>query len=396
MLKHPKGIAWIRENKSWLTAIEYCMENQTIYVVRRASAFVTDFLFKVTSDEELCSELIGIVLKPLDDNVFEEEFGRIFVDSSDLQQKVMPTINLTCSILDRYIREDKTSCVANHIINTHKANRNLWKLTDMTHDRLFFDKIMNCHVYINYARLADTLKEDKTLEKAPGPINDFNDFGLNFLNSVKYCILKNHHMTVLSVTKLYYMLWKTLGDRVPEEILLGNQMTKFENQIILFQIMPILIVMRKSSSIYTEVTNEYIMKLFNISAEHTMRICYSFRDSLLRDDTKITDIACKAIQSVLSIQKMLRRDCAVIVFQAMCHTVKGYAVMQREGDLLQVGEQPNLLTAVLTGLHTIVKNFRITWKESYETIGVLNFMLYLLEHSNLTSTVCGKIDNLLT
>lgn len=404
VVKHGAGIAWARENRCWAIALDYITENKTVYVVRRALDFLTDFLFLIVHDEELCNGIVGMIMKPLNDNVYKDEDVEqhpIYVDSTDLQEKTTPAVNIVCNVLKRYIRQNEPSGLVNMIINTYKGSLDLWKLTDMTQDRLFFDKIMASHVYINFARLVDTFmaqqpRPDKlSIESCCCSSIDYNEFGLNFLNAIKYCVLKNHHMSVLHLCKLYYEQWKALGDRVPDDIVLGNQLTRFENQIILFLLMPILIVMKKSNAIYTEVTNEYITKLFNISAEHTLRICYSFRDSMLKDVSKVPDIASKAIQSTLAMGSVLQRDCAVIVFQALVHIVKGFACMAREGDSGDLEQYPNLLTAVLTGLYTIVKDFRITWKESFESIGVLNFMLYLLQHSSLSPTV-GRLVNLLS
>lgn len=392
-LKHAKGIEWIREKRNWMLALDYIVQNQTIYVVRRSTEFITDFLFLIAQDDQLCSEIVGLILKPITDNVYEDDVDQVFVDSTDLQQKVMPGVNLVCSLLKRYIKQNEPSGLANHIINTFNGSVNLCKLTDMTQDRHFFDKILTCHVYINFARLVDTFMAKRNTAEMSARDRmctssiDYNEFGLNFLNSVKFCLLKNFPLSVFVQGKLYYEQWIALGDRVPEDFILGSQLANFENQIILFQIMPMLIVMKKTNSIYTEVTNEYISKLFDISAEHTLRICYSFRDSLLRDITKVPDIACKAIQTTLSLGKILNRDCAVILFQSLAHTVKGFAVWARDGNADSLEQHPALLNAVITGMYTIVKDYRITWKESFESVGVLNFMLYLLQHSSLSPTV---------
>lgn len=403
MLKHTKGMEWVRDKGCWMMALDYIFENQTIYVVRRATEFITDFLFLIAHNDELCSEVVGHILKPITDAVYEDDVDQVFVDSTDLQQKVMPSVNLVSSLLKRYInnKQNEPSGLANHIINTFNGSVNLCKLTDMTQDRLFFDKIMGCHVYINFARLVDTFMAQRQTTELTARDRlctssiDYNEFGLNFLNWVKYCLLKSFPLSVLVHGKLYYEQWAALGDRVPEDFILGTQLANFENQIILFQIMPILIVMKKANSIYTEVTNEYITKLFDISAEHTLRICYSFRDSLLRDVTKVPDIACKAIQTTLSLGKILKRDCAVILFQALAHTVKGFAILARDGSEDDLEQNPALLTAVLTGMYAIVKDYRITWKESFESVGVLNFMLYLLQHSGLSPTVILNIFSLI-
>lgn len=384
MTKHSSGVIWLREKKSWKVAVQYCMQNQTIYVVRKALEFTTDFLFRCHDDDNLCVEVLGDIMRPLDENVFAEDIGRVLVDCYDLQQKVVPTINFIICILDRFVRTCDQSLIAHHIYQTFKGKVNLWKLTDMTQDPIFFNKILSCHVYINYSILLYALREKHKDKSTPVSESDFNEFGLTCLNELKFCILKNQFLAILTIARLYYVLWRSLGDRVPEEIMIGTQKVKFENQIILFQILPILVVMRTNSFTHNEITGLYFTKIFDISSEHTMRIAYSFRDSLRRNNANVPDIAYKAIQNILSMECVLHRDRAVIVFQALIHTVKGFAVQE---DFNTIVEQQNLVAAILTGLHSLVKKFRLTWQDTFETICLLNFSLMILQQANLSSRV---------
>lgn len=394
MLSHSDGIAWLKRERAWKTAIDYCFEDQTIYVVRSATEFLTNYLFLIadgsSADEELCLEIAHEITRPLEEIAYIETIGNICVDSSDLQCKVLPSINILRCIFDRYIEVGRTLCIGNQLVETCKGQRNLWKLIDMTLDAKLFEKIMQCKVFLNYAGLVDTLNAPSA---APNDLIAFNEFGLTFLNSIKVCILKNQQMSLLAVAKQYYVLWRKMGARVPEEIMLGNHITKFENQVILFQLMPLIQIMRRYPSRLSELYEEYILKLFHISAEHTLRVCYSFRDSLVERNLDLTDISCKAIQSILSMEQCLHRDRAVLVFQALCHVIKGLAFDMEPNDFAAMVERPALLTAVINGLHTIVKKYRITWKESYETIAVLNCSLALMEHSNLPPRVNTKYSH---
>lgn len=394
MLGHSDGMAWLKRESAWQKAVGYCFEDQTIYVVRSATEFLTDYLFSNSDgpgvDNQLCLDIIHEITRPLEEIAYIEEIGNICVDSSDLQCKVLPSINVMRSIYDRYIEVGRTTCIGHHLTNTCKGQRNLWKLLDMTQDAKLFEKIMLCKVFLNYAGLIDTLNARSAAQNDPGAaitLSDFNEFGLTFLNSIKICVLKNQPMSLLAVAKQYYVLWRKMGARVPEEIMLGNQLTKFENQVILFQMMPLIQMMRRYPSRMIELYEEYIMKLFHISSEHTMRICYSFRDSLVERNLCLADISCKAIQSILSMGEYLHRDRAVLVFQALCHVIKGAAFDIKTDDFASMVERPALLMAVINGLHTIVKRYRITWKESYETIAVLNCSLTLMEHPNLPPRV---------
>lgn len=390
MLHHNDGVEWLKREQAWKRAVTYCIQDETVYVVRRAQEFVSDFLFRIANDENLCLEMITEISRPIAENVFTEQAADVCVDSSDLEHKVTPTINILSTILDRYIRLNQKSTIAHHIIKTAKNYVNLWKLTEMTHDRIFFDRITQCIIYVSYALLVDSLNEDVDVPDS-SPKSGFSVFGLTFLNLCQITVLRNQNEALLNSARLYYILWKNMGDRAPEEILLGTQLTKFENQIILFQILPLINLMHLSDNCYPDLVDEYIMKLFNISTEHTMKICYTFRNSVMNANVDIYALATKAIKGILSIIHILHRDRAVIVFQALCHIIKGIRKENSNAtttsEIPWVMTKPNFMSSVLTALYSIVKNFRITWKDSFESIGLLNCMLYSIENPNLTPRV---------
>lgn len=384
MLKHPMGIEWLKQESAWRMALDYCFEDQTIYVVRSANSFITDYLFLVADssnvDEALCSEIIGVITRPLEENAYAEDLGKICVDDSDMERKVSPSITILQCIFERYIDVGRTLCILQPITHKWRVKRNLWKFLDMTHDVRLFEKIMQCKVYLIFAMLIDTLN-------AQDATHDFNEFGLNFLNTIKICVLKNQFNALLAVGKHYYVLWRKMGDRVPEEIMFGNQLTKFENQVIICLLLPVIQIMRRYPSRMVELYEDYILKLFEVSAEHTLRICYSFRDSMVERNSDLTDISCRAIQSILSMEQYLHRDRAVLVFRALCHFLKGAAFDTDPETFAEMVERPALLTAVINGLYSTVQKYRITWKESYETIALLNCAMAMMEHANLPPRV---------
>lgn len=389
MLHHSDGIEWLKSQHAWKRAVHYCAQDQTVYVVRSAQEFVTDFLFHAVDDENLCLEMITEISRPIAENVFTEQAADVCIDSSDLEHKVTSTINLIRAILDRYIRLNKKSPIAYHIIKTAKNYVNLWKLTEMTHDHAFFDKITQCIIYVSFSLLMDILNENPTPNDSSK--SGYDVFGLTFLNICRISIERNQHEAMLSGARLYYILWKSIGDRTPEEIPLGGQMTKFENQIILFQILPLVNIMHLSDNCYPDLLDDYIMKLFNISTEHTAKICYAFKNSIKDGNVEIFTLSTKSIRGILSIIQLLDRELAVIVFQALCHIIKGIkkenATTSASGEIPWLMTRPNFMSSVLTALYSIVKNFRITWKDSYESVGLLNCMLYCIENPNLTPRV---------
>lgn len=46
MLKHDAGIEWLKSEHAWIQAINYCFQDETIYVVRCVTA--SKFIYKIT------------------------------------------------------------------------------------------------------------------------------------------------------------------------------------------------------------------------------------------------------------------------------------------------------------------------------------------------------------
>lgn len=384
MRQHSAGTYWLINSKSWQLVIEYCMENQTIYVVRESQSFITNFLFKIEStlpDDELSTEILMKIVAPLNDAVVIID-GTVNVDSSDMQRKVNPRIDLACHILEHCVRSVTKTNIPQLLLNkTIHFQTVLWRLTDMTKDQLFFRNIMRALVLINVAEFTDKLSDNSATTLT------HNQFGLNFFNQMKFCLVHRSPLTLLACAQQYHLLWASLGNRVPEEIELESNKIKFENQIIVLQMMPILICIKKEKKqegVTAELFDNYIMKCFDISIDHTLRVCYSLRELTLTNRAIISDVAIKSIQGILAMKSVLHRDRAIIVFQAMCYSLKDFATKVNTDNLI---EMPNLLSAILTGLHAMVKEYRITWKESIETVCLMSFILLLLNKPNLSTRV---------
>lgn len=391
MLQHSVGIRWLITSRSWSLVLAYCLQNDTIYVVREAQQFMSRFLHIVSTDHndvQLCTEIITATRVPLTQAITIEN-NVVTVDGSDLQRSVLPCINLMRSYMDYNIKSPRKSCIP-HVIKETKFRIDMWRLTDMTKDENFFRHIYTVLIYLNFLEYVDGLddKDNQSLNE--------NQFGLHFFNQMKYCLLQKNAMTILSCANQYHHIWTSLADRLPESIVLEGNLISFENQIISLQITPILfsIATHAKDPEESELFDAYIMKLFDISTDHTLRVCYGFRDLLIKNRSKISTVSCKSIQGIMAM-KNLHRDRAVFVFQALCYSLKDFAYNIRPRDEVPVTphssdrliESQHLVLEILLGLHKLISVYNITWKESIESMCVLRFMMVLLSKPSLTNRV---------
>ncbi|GAB0095115.1 uncharacterized protein DMENIID0001_104570 [Sergentomyia squamirostris] len=387
--KHPDGLQWIKEKRAWLITVDYCHTNRTVYVVREALIFIHSLIgkFCYSLDRTTCIEIFTEICKPL------EEIKKLglnpvqAVDDSEMQKCVTPTLHILGYILYKTIKENECGKISKYIIETCELEGCLWRLANVTHDNRFLGKLMRLFVLTNFAQVQVRRSEQGHDDE------NFNEFGINFFNCMNFCISRRCGNNVLMMAELSHLLWKSLNPPPPIEVAMENQKIQFEDQFIILQIMPMIVKIRSRHE-KTFCLDMYIMKILNVSSEHTIRLCYAFRDLMLSVDSEtVTDFACRSIQSILGMKEVLTRDRAVIVFQALVYCLHSVEPNKGEGaadqpniistDLLV--KSPNLLSFVLTGLHGLVKEYKITWKECLESTCLINFMLALLEDTNLSS-----------
>uniref|UniRef100_A0A182K0F5 Uncharacterized protein n=1 Tax=Anopheles christyi TaxID=43041 RepID=A0A182K0F5_9DIPT len=391
--RHAMGMAWIKQSGSWRICLDYYNGYQTIYITRETSLFIYEVLerFCTMGDYEEVKEIVRTILSPLIDCVWKspEQDDAVLVNDYNSQKIISPLLNLMQTLFRKIIESKQRTRVAYFILYTYKFERNLWKFTDTMHDHTYLAKIWQTHIFANCARLCtmeippeDTLAVDLT----------FDRYTINFLNYVNFSIRRGNVQNVMLMAETHHALWRILGDRAPEEVVLKNQSIRFGDQILLLQLFPVVYEMHcfatKDLPDYVE---KFCTQLYDIACEFTIRLIYACRDIFHAYNLNVTELACKSIQGIVTTHK-LPRPRAVIAFQAlvyllkeflpdMCCSVEGERSVFGKADLML--SKPNLLSAIINGLMSLIENFKITWKECIESTAIVNFMLNLLANPNL-------------
>lgn len=215
---------------------------------------------------------------------------------------------------------------------------------------------------------------------------DFNAFGVNFFNYMSFCVMRRSGMNIITMAEQYHSLWSRVQPPAPDEVVMEGERIRFEDQVIILQILPIIYMIRSGMNRESpkDTIDAYVIKLFKISCERTIRLVYSFRAMLHQlDRDYVAQLATKSIQAVLAHKETMHRARAVLVLQALVYTLQPQ--LTHHVELLL--RSPQLISAILTGLHTLIKYYRITWKECIESTALVSFMLELLSNPNLSTRV---------
>uniref|UniRef100_A0A182W3I5 Uncharacterized protein n=1 Tax=Anopheles minimus TaxID=112268 RepID=A0A182W3I5_9DIPT len=391
--RHAMGMAWIKQSGSWRICLDYYNGYQTIYITRETSLFIYEVLerFCTMGDYEEVKEIVRTILSPLIDCVWKspEQDDAVLVNDYHSQKIISPLLNLMQTLFRKIIESKQRTRVAYFILYTYKFERNLWKFTDTMHDHTYLAKIWQTHIFANCARLCtmeippeDTFAVDLT----------FDRYTINFLNYVNFSIRRGNVQNVMLMAETHHALWRILGDRAPEEVVLKNQSIRFGDQILLLQLFPVVYEMQcfatKDLPDYIE---KFCTQLYDIACEFTIRLIYACRDIFQAYNLNVTELACKSIQGIVTTHK-LPRPRAVIAFQAfvyllkeflpdMCCSLEGETRVCGKADLML--SKPNLLSAIINGLMSLIENFKITWKECIESTAILVVLALKLTQTSI-------------
>ncbi|ETN64223.1 hypothetical protein AND_004039 [Anopheles darlingi] len=397
--RHAMGMSWIKQSGSWRICLDYYNGYQTIYITRETSLFIDEVLerFCAMGDYEEVQAIIRTILSPLIDCVWKspEQDDAVLVNDDRSQKIITPLLSLMQTLFRRIIERGKRTRVAYYILYTYKFERNLWKFTDTMHDHTYLAKIWQTHIFANCARLCTMeIPHDDPMTAVD---LTFDRYTLNFLNYVNFSIRRGNVQNVMLMAETHHALWRILGDRAPEEVVLKNQSIRFGDQILLLQLFPVLYEMHLLvGNELPDYVEKFCTKLYDIACEFTIRLIYACRDIFQAYNLNVTELACKSIQGIVTTHKLPRAR-AVIAFQAFVYVLKEFlpdmccpsvdGETQRangsDGKTSLILSKPNLLSAIINGLIALIESYNITWKECIESTAVVNFMLNLLTNPNL-------------
>ncbi|XP_058812065.1 uncharacterized protein LOC131676779 [Topomyia yanbarensis] len=390
---HASGLDWIKRSGSWKICLDYYNgQSQTVYIMKETSLFLYEVLerFGSIGDYDLVLTIVRSILSPLLDGVWKSpvQENAVLVNDENAQRILSSMLSLLCTLFRKMLDSAKQTRAAYFMLITFHFERNLWVYADSIQDHTFLATIYEVLILANCTRLRcmDIPPEDTVAIHLP-----FEKYTINFLNFLNFSIRRGNIENLLLMAQMHHQAWRLLGDRAPEEVVLKHQSIKFGDQILLIQLFPAVYEIKSVvSSDPPDYIEKFISTLYDISCEYTVRLLYACRDVVEANHANnATQLAIKSIQGIASIQSLPRQR-AIIAFQAFVYVLKEFlpdmCYLENQSNVCntdQVLAKPNLLAAIITGLHTLIQNYKFTWNECIESTTVVNFMLNLLGNPNL-------------
>lgn len=390
-MSHQSGLDWLTATDCWTDILSYCLANQTIYITREGYNFMYELLNKFATTNVMFSELI---VKKIILNLEAEQFNknvpvRSEIDDVQIQKDLTPTLKLVTHILEKCYMNNDDRKVSNIFLNTYNLENTLQNLLMIARDQEFIFNISKPLFIIHFININIQTVSISREQALP----EMKKFGVSFVKLFNSLILKGCALNILKLCYLGHGYWLRINAFVPPSE--SKAPILFENQIIIFQIMPLLFI--TFSTAHTkeiredELTDLFVQKLFKISCEQTIRLAYSYRGLIMSSNiANVFDLGQKAIFYLMKIRQHFDRNRAVIVFQALMYAMKylSKTLITKHHTIIDLQPfQSGFLSAMFDGLGMLIKDFKITWRESVESICLTSLTIDFLNCLNLPTKV---------
>lgn len=132
-------------------------------------------------------------------------------------------------------------------------------------------------------------------DKVAQPLK-FEKFTINFYNTIYFCTERMNPRAALFLASYITRRWSTVNDLQIDESM-DHSKLKFLDQVLMIQLCPILFVIKeRAQTNNTEYLDQFCMKLFYMSCEHTTRHLYAVAEVLRFSGKNNIDLACESIR----------------------------------------------------------------------------------------------------
>ncbi|XP_063240343.1 uncharacterized protein LOC134541106 isoform X2 [Bacillus rossius redtenbacheri] len=357
LLRHDDGCRWVMDSGAWERVVRSSLETKCLQVSREGHRFVGRLVARLqaTPDCDGCERVLGHILEPLSLQGGDGDGvqASVLLASSVLEGAVSgPGADATLLALERRGLEPLMWRLAARLSADEASLRGVLRTL-----------LLPCFFAPRDAR--------RLKAKVFEVLSWLTARGL--VASVLYACYQ---------CKVYFRRFgvddATFEDR--------SKLYQLEDQLLCFQILPMICLMKKHQSQDVFEWN-YAQKIFDFSSEETVRLAYPFRDALVADKEKILEHVSLTINYIMQLKNYVDKEWAATVCQALAYALKSVVLRPPEEP---VERYSSLLSAILDALSVLIDHFRISWRESVESICVFAFGEMLLKDASLPSNVAVR------
>ncbi|XP_046751934.1 uncharacterized protein LOC124414869 isoform X2 [Diprion similis] len=403
-VNHTSGRQWIIETEAWIQVATFCHSNRMLYVTRESRKFICKLLMFESGNTVFCGRVISVAAEPF----IKNNFGPQSQQNLEENEAFLSAIDVLTVIMENTLFLSMDNAIPRLLDSVTNLKSKIMGLFETCTSIKFHSHIMKLVYLLPFMKLKEGINESDGVVDSEA----WEVFGVNlqFIDSV--LLARKHILGVANGGKLLLTYFKKVN-RLCDIKMPSNY--QIESHAVV-SLMCLLDVFVRVPEIPEDEFEIFVHKFFSITSTYTQRFCYMVRDTLLREEFPTELMAKTSIQIILDTLDVMDREGVTIIFQLMSHLLKQYASAKNKeagcphnftaskhenavenhkvprlkgilnGD--PIIKFPELLSALLHALATILRKYKFKWRECLETISILSSAQAILNHPNAAPKVC--------
>ncbi|XP_060521915.1 uncharacterized protein LOC132699297 [Cylas formicarius] len=385
LLEHKSGVQWVVATSYWMDILSLILKPQTLYIRKQGYQFFIKLLEKTISFNRhfgLC--IVGSMLNPIKEFIknLPKSSQDLEIQSQPTYDTLHPALAFVTEVLEVLFRNLNMDVLKLFVEQEIKELINSVLLLSQNEEFSF--ELLKIKLLLMFYQLHVDLRGLKVIQETKASQEVMGIF--NLLSSE---IVKDHPRTVIKLCHQGVYYWKQIDKNMPVCFRQG-ELIEFENQMVIFQLLPIMVFSfntigeqySANSLNDDDFKREYMIKLLKKSAAQTVQLAYSFKNRLLALPNVI-DHAVYALQFLLRSKQFYSRETGALVFQPLIYCLQDCLQYCSKNRQLSSPKSKLLLDSLLEAIVVYIETFSLTWKDSIETICVMNLAYEFLNISEL-------------
>ncbi|VEN47489.1 unnamed protein product [Callosobruchus maculatus] len=386
-LEHKSGLQWVISTNSWNDVLTTALNCPTVYISKEACSFLTRLLEKsIDMNEAFCANIMYLILIPL-------KLEKEGIDEESYYVSLKPSLVLISNILELLLQRATVNCVTTKkILAKFNLEKHLATLKNSQNKNVFFDVYSILHL-IGFFELLFKF----------GGIQEPIDFQRINQPSMKYCGITEKFSETLSNPQMLCFLgnslryWSHIRHKMTLCVNDGSIPMQFENQLMILQLLPVAMISMRlinpnpdNLSGNDDIRDMFFTKIIKNSLPNTFRVVYKWK-ARFPNQTSFSD-ASMGLKYFLHSKQHYSRDVANTAFQMLLYTLRDVTDVVKEKPQMVplTGEAVSFLVLLLTAIVELIKGFSLTWKDSVETVAVLEIAFNCLNFPTWPAKVVVK------
>jgi hypothetical protein len=406
-LEHKSGIEWMIACNFWENVFQFSLTDQDEPLTKESVMFISKLLeTSIDCDEDFCNEVVKRIMLPLGENVYRsiKASADLADDSDEVASKhLKPTLKLMGDILKYFLeamlfgQEDYR--IALLFLKNFLQEERISDFMMMAQLKcLVFDvrKIMFIMRFLElYVKFVTNSVSTDSLDATVCGVK--KDFILN--------VSKCNHQDSIDFCDFGQFYWRLIETKIPMTRISKTECFPLSNQFLILMLMPQCCVTLKycrsmqdleETLLNDEFRNIFVQKLFKITCQDMIRLCYTWRDCLI-DRSDLFKIGTHSMNLFKHHRQYYSRELALILFQFFFYNLKDMidSIKESPAKLDIFLAETDYLYLIFQILNSILGEFEITWKDSFETIDMMSVAFDFLTLPNWSERIVVQLLKLI-